>query len=125
MESLAGKKILWLEDDKFLSDIIAQKLSHGNAKLLYAKDGNQALLVAKEQKPDVILLDILLPGMDGIEVLKQLKADPETKDIPVIMFSNLDDKEKVDQSMTFGAKGFFVKASMDLDQIIAEILKVL
>jgi len=125
MDGLTGKKILWLEDDKFLSNLIAQKLSKGGGQLIYCKNGDEAIKAASEQKPDVILLDILLPGMDGIEVLSKLKENPETKNIPVIMFSNVDDKSKVDQSINLGAKGFFVKATMDLDQIIQEILKVL
>ena len=119
------KKILWVEDDSFLIDIIAQKLAQEQWELLYANDGAAALRVAHEKKPDAIILDILLPGIDGIEVLRQLKADESTKSIPVLMFSNLDDKEKIQQGKTLGAEGFFVKATSTLESIIEEIKKVL
>ncbi|MHB8860520.1 MAG: response regulator [Minisyncoccota bacterium] len=121
----AKKKILWVEDDSFLIDIIAQKLTQEQWELLYANDGAAALRVAHEKKPDAIILDILLPGIDGIEVLRQLKADEETKNIPVLMFSNLDDKEKIAQGKELGAEGFFIKATSTLESIIEEIQKVL
>ena len=65
----AEKKILWVEDDSFLTDIIAQKLSEQNWKLLYALEGASALAMAHKEQPDAIVLDILLPGMDGMERL--------------------------------------------------------
>ncbi len=119
------KKVLWVEDDSFLIDVIAQRLTSQEWELLYANDGAAALRVAHEKKPDVIILDILLPGIDGIEVLRQLKADESTKNIPVLMFSNLDDKEKIQEGKTLGAEGFFVKATSTLESIIEEIQKVL
>jgi len=118
------KKILWVEDDSFLTDIIAQKLLGENWNLLYANEGTRALAMAHKEQPDVIILDILLPGMDGLEVLEKLKADETTRHIPVIMFSNFDDKEKVEKSKTLGAEGFFVKAMVTLETIVAEIQKV-
>lgn len=120
----AQKKILWVEDDSFLLDIIAQKLSEQHWKLLYALDGASALALAQKEQPDAIILDILLPGMDGLHVLAKLKADEATKHIPVIMFSNFDDKEKVEKSKELGAEGFFVKAMVTLEMIVAEIQKV-
>lgn len=121
----AEKKILWVEDDSFLTDIIAQKLSEQNWKLLYALEGASALAMAHKEQPDAIVLDILLPGMDGLEVLAKLKADESTKHIPVIMFSNFDDKEKIEKSKALGAEGFFVKAMVTLETIITEIQKVI
>lgn len=118
------KKILWVEDDSFLTDIIAQKLSEQHWELLYALEGASALALAHKEQPNAIVLDILLPGMDGLEVLAQLKADEETKHIPVIMFSNFDDKEKIEKSKTLGAENFFVKATTDLETVIAEIQKI-
>lgn len=119
------KKILWVEDDSFLSDIIAQKLSEQHWELLCAFDGASTLQMAHEKHPDLIVLDIILPGMDGLELLTRLKADEETKNIPVLMFSNLDDPAKITQSKTLGAEGFFVKAVTTLGTIIAEIQKIL
>lgn len=119
------KKILWVEDDSFLTNIIAQKLSEQHWGLLYASEGASALQMARKEQPDAIVLDILLSGMDGLEVLAQLKAGEETKHIPVLMFSNLDDQAKIEQSKTLGAEGFFVKAMTTLEAIIAEIQKVI
>lgn len=121
----AEKKILWVEDDSFLTDIIAQKLSKEHWELLYASEGASALKIAHKEKPDAIVLDILLSGMDGLEVLAQLKADEETRHIPVLMFSNFDDQAKIAQSKTLGAEGFFIKAMTTLGTIIAEIQKII
>lgn len=118
------KKILWVEDDSFLTNIIAQKLSEQHWELLYALEGASALKIAEKEQPDVIVLDILLPGMDGLEVLTQLKANEGTKHIPVLMFSNFDDPTKIEQSKALGAEDFFVKAMTSLETIIAEIQKI-
>ncbi len=87
--TLRGKTIMWVEDDKFLSDIIARKLAFHGATLQSAADGETALKLLEKEKPELILLDILLPGIDGFEILRRLKANKETKGIPVILLSNL------------------------------------
>jgi DNA-binding response OmpR family regulator len=119
------KKILWVEDDTFLTGIIAQKLLLQGWELIPAANGDGALALARDKKPDIIILDILLPGMDGLEVLSKLKVDESTKQIPVLIFSNFDDKEKRDKAKELGAEGYFVKASVDLDTIVEEIQKIL
>lgn len=123
--SLAGKKILWAEDDNFLIDLIARRLSHEGSVLLTSTKGSEVVAMAEKEQPDIIMLDILMPDTDGLEVLSALKSGEATKHIPVIMFSNLDDKPKADQSRTLGAAGFFVKAMTNLDEIVAEIQKVI
>jgi PleD family two-component response regulator len=122
---ITDKKILWVEDDLFLNNIIAQKLSGLQWKFLYALEGVSALKIAHEEKPDVIVLDIVLPGQDGLEILTQLKADEATKNIPVIMFSNLSDPAKIKQSKELGGESFFVKATTSLEAIIEEIQRVI
>jgi len=114
-------KVLWVEDDSFLNDIIAQKLAQQDWNILNASEGETALHLAQTEHPAVIVLDILLPGMDGIEVLRRLKSDESTKDIPVILFTNLDDAEKMEQSKALGVAGFFVKAKTDLETIITAV----
>lgn len=123
--NLKGKRILWVEDDKFLNDIITQKLSHEEVSVFSANNGEDALKIAKNEKLDAIMLDIMLPGMDGIEILTHLKEDPTTKDIPVVMFSNLDDKTKIEKAMSLGAKGFFIKASMTLEETMAKVSEII
>jgi DNA-binding response OmpR family regulator len=123
--NLAGKKVLWVEDDQFLKNIISHKLTQEKVSIIYAEEGETALQSAMNEKPDLIVLDILLPGLDGVEVLRRLKSSDETKNIPVIMFSNVDDKARIEESQKHGAVGFFVKTSMNMDEIIAELDKAL
>lgn len=121
---LKGKKILWVEDDAFLKGIISHKLTQEGATVLYAQNGEEALASAGNEKPDMIVLDILLPGFDGVEVLRRLKADPNLAAIPVVMFSNVDDKDRVEEARKLGSKGFFVKTSVTMDEIITQLGQV-
>ena len=123
--SLVGKKIMWVEDDKFLSDIIARKLLNEKCLLLNASEGEEALATIAKEKPDLILLDILLSGINGFEILSRLKSDDSTKAIPVILLSNLGQKPDIDKGMRLGAARFLIKATVTLDEIIDEIKEVL
>ena len=123
--SLEGKKILWIEDDEFLSSIITQRLAKEKSIVISGTRGEDVVELAGHEMPDIIMLDILLPGMDGMEVLAKLKSNEKTKHIPVIVFSNFDDKTKIEQSKSLGAAGFFVKASINLDEIVNEIKKAI
>jgi len=125
VESLKDKKILWVEDDKFLSDIIAKKFSGEGCILFHSIDGQEALTLAEKEKPDIILLDILLPGMDGFTILEKLKASPTTKSIPVIILSNLGQKKDLERSKQLGATQFLIKATVTLDEIITEVKKII
>ena len=122
---LQARKILWVEDDSFLSDLVAVKLKHEGCVALYAKDGEQALEILKTEVPDIILLDLVLPGMSGFDILEAIKAKPALKEVPVIVLSNLGQQKDIDRVMQLGAKKHLIKAEHDLDDIIAEILTVL
>ena len=76
---LNGKTVMWVEDDQFLSDLISRKLSTQGCKLLFAKNGEDALKLLETQKPDIMILDLLLPGMSGFDVLQHVKENPKTK----------------------------------------------
>lgn len=121
----ANKKVLWVEDDVFLSGLIGQRFGELGATLFGANNGQQALQIAKMEKPDIILLDILLPGIGGFEILKSLKDDEATKNIPVIILSNLSQKSDIDKGKELGAVSFLVKATVDLDEIVNEVKKVI
>ncbi|MBI2476283.1 MAG: response regulator [Candidatus Taylorbacteria bacterium] len=123
--SIEGKKVMWVEDDKFLSDVIARKLSNEKCKLLHAADGEQALALLEKEVPDIILLDILLPGLDGFEALSRVKASDKTKNIPVIILSNLGQKADIEKGKKLGADSFLIKATVTLDEIIEELKTVL
>ena len=122
---LAGKKIMWVEDDDFLSDIIARKLSAEKCVLVHAKDAEKGLTLVETEMPDVILLDILLPGINGFEFLEKLKANAKVKDIPVILLSNLGQASDVEKGKQLGANRFINKATLKLDEIIDQIGEVL
>lgn len=112
-------QILIIEDDKFLGDILLNHLSRGEETwvLDLAKTGDEGLGKMRTAKPDLLLLDLVLPGIDGYEVLRQIKADPALADIRVIILSNLGQKSEVEKGMQLGAEDFLVKANHDVDDI--------
>lgn len=118
---LDGKVVLWVEDDILLSDIIRKKLERFNTELLHAYDSGEAFRYLQEgKKPDIIFLDILLPGMNGYEILERLKSEDETKHIPVVILSNFGQKSEVDKGLQLGAEKFLIKATITLDEVFQE-----
>src|SRR3989338_3628515 len=123
--SLEGKKIMWVEDDKFLNDIISRKLTSTKCVFFHSTNGEESLQMISEKMPDIILLDIILPGMDGFEILKKIKSDKKIKRIPVIMLSNLGQQSNNKKAKSLGAARFLVKATVTLDDILEEIKEVI
>ncbi len=119
--NLENFSVLIVEDDKFLIDLLIMQLSKQKFKAYHAKDGEEAIKIATEKQPNLILLDIILPGMNGFEIIEQLKKSEATKDIPVIFMSNLGDKEDIEKGKALGAKDFIVKANFSLDEIMEKI----
>src|SRR4051812_9793143 len=101
-------KVLIIEDDKFLRDLMSQKLSHEGFAVKEAVDGEDGLKLAQEDPPDLILLDLILPRMDGFGVLAQIKSDPKLKALPVLILSNLGQKEDVTRAISLGAQDFLI-----------------
>lgn len=120
-----AKKILIVEDDKFLRDLISQKLLKESFDIAQAVDGEDGIKKIKEEHPDLILLDLILPGIDGFEVLTQMKADPSLVSIPVIILSNLGQKEDIEKGLKLGANDFLIKAHFTPGEIIEKIKNVL
>jgi CheY-like chemotaxis protein len=118
---LEGKKVMWVEDDKFLSDIIAKKLALTRCISLHATEGEEALRIISKEVPDIVVLDIILPGIDGFEILRRIKSDPKSKNIPVIILSNLGQKSDIDKGKTLGAERFLVKATVTPNDIVENI----
>jgi len=120
-------KVLIVEDDKFLSELISTKLDKEGYDIILANDGEQGLKKTLEEKPNIILLDIMLPGMDGFEVLENLKrhTDPAIKNIPVIILSNFGQEEKVERGLSLGAVDYLVKANFTTGEIVQKIKEVL
>ncbi|MCB9805741.1 response regulator [Candidatus Nomurabacteria bacterium] len=118
---LADKVVLWIEDDILLTEIIRKKMQKLNTELLHAYDSGGAFkLLVENKKPDIIFLDILLPGMNGYEILEKLKADENTKSIPVIILSNFGQKSEIEKGLNLGAERFLIKATMTLDEVFQE-----
>ena len=125
MDKLNGKNILWVEDDKFLSDIIIKKLSLHSATLAHFSSGEEALKYLETNTTDVIVLDVLLPGMDGYDLLKKIKLIPKVASVPVVMLSNLSERTDVDKAKKAGAVLFLVKAAETIDEVLSQIEKIL
>ncbi|HEY4518880.1 MAG TPA: response regulator [Candidatus Paceibacterota bacterium] len=117
--------ILLVEDDNFLRDLISQKLRKENFNVLDALDGEDALKKTKSEKPHLILLDLILPGIDGFETLKQIRADEETGKTPVIVLSNLGQKDDVEKAKRLGATDYLIKAYNTPGEIVGRIKQVL
>lgn len=120
----APKKVLLVEDDLLISDILARKLTQSGVHVLHAASGDAAFTILTTETPDLILLDLILPGMDGFEILKKLKADPVQMKIPVIILSNIDDQEKIDQAKALGAIDYMVKISVPLEEVVKRVKNV-
>lgn len=119
------RKILVVEDDKFLRELFVRKMFNEGFDVESAVDAEQAFDVLRTKKPEIILLDLILPGVDGFEILTQIKKDANLKDIPVMVISNLGQKEDIDRAMGLGASDFLIKANYTLDEIITRVLTVL
>lgn len=118
-------QILLVEDDTFLSNIYKTKFEMEGYAVTTAADGQEGLDLAKKKKPDVILLDILLPKKDGFTVLKELKADPGTKDTPVILLTNLGQKDDVDKGLELGAVDYLIKAHFKPSETVEKVKKAM
>lgn len=112
--------ILVIEDDKFLRELLVRKLGGEGFDVKNAIEAEAAFVILAERKPRMIFCDLILPGVDGFEILKRIKNDPKTADIPVIILSNLGQKEDYEKAMALGAKDFMVKANFTLDEIVAK-----
>jgi DNA-binding response OmpR family regulator len=114
-------KILLIEDDKFLRTVLERKLTKEGFEFISAVDGDEALEKIITYKPDIILLDIILPKKSGFLVLENIKKDPELKKVPVIIISNLGQEEDVKKGLSLGALEYFVKAKISLDDVVKKI----
>ncbi len=119
------QNILLVEDDPFLIDIYTTKLEESGFSVEVANDGEVALRKARENKPDLVILDIVLPQIDGWEILKRIKSEPEFKNLKVIILSNLGQKEEVEKGIKLGAAKYLIKAHYTPSQVIKEIKKTI
>ncbi|OGZ33346.1 MAG: hypothetical protein A3I88_00635 [Candidatus Portnoybacteria bacterium RIFCSPLOWO2_12_FULL_39_9] len=119
------KTILFIEDESTLQKTVGQILEQEGYEIKGALDGETGLALAKREKPDLILLDLILPKLDGFEVLKGLKQDEATRSIPVIILTNLESSADVERALDLGASTYLVKANYELEEVVAKIKDIL
>jgi DNA-binding response OmpR family regulator len=127
MENNKKKKILIIEDDSFVMDIYKTKLTQEGFDVDTADNGMEALKKIEKEKvrPDLMLLDIVMPYVDGLEVLKKVRSISEMKTVPIIMLTNLSQKEEVDEGMALGANDYLIKSHFTPSEVLEKINKYL
>lgn len=125
MPLILRKKILLVEDDEATATTMQVALKDGGFDVAHAADGAQALVMAKQEKPNLILLDLVIPGLSGLDVLATLKKNPETAAIPVMILSQLSDQDSISRGISLGAIGYLVKSEYQLEDILAKVKEML
>ena len=118
-------KILLVEDDRFLIKAVYTKLTQKGFEVILANDGDEAISKAKAEKPEIILLDMVLPKKSGFEVLRELKGNPETASIPVFILSNLAQDQDIQEGKALGAEDYIVKSITSLSAIVDKVANFL
>ncbi len=121
----ATVNVLLVEDDSFLANIYKTKFEMEKFKVTLAQNGEEGLEMAEKKKPDIILLDILMPKMDGFAVLEELKKKSATKDIPVILLTNLGQKDDVERGLEMGAVDYLIKAHTKPSETVQKVKSAL
>ena len=118
-------KILLVEDSKVVQQMYRNKLTFEQFNVLTADNGMEAIKILSQEKPDIILLDLMMPIMDGYKVLQVVKTDPRLANIPVLVFSAKGQSEEVEKALNLGAAGYIVKATTKPNEVVEQIRKVL
>jgi CheY-like chemotaxis protein len=124
-EEKKSVKILLVEDDSFLASVYATKFELEGFTVFHASDGEMGVTMAEKNDPDIVLLDILMPKMDGFETLRRLKMDPKLVHIPVVMLTNLGQKEDVERCLKDGAVDYLIKAHFVPGEAVKKVRKIL
>jgi DNA-binding response OmpR family regulator len=117
-------KVLVVEDDRFLVSAYRAKLEKSGYEVQIASDGDEALAVLKTFTPDIMLLDLVMPRRDGFSTLEEIKKDEKLAKIPVIVTSNLGQKEDIDKAMALGANDYIIKSDLSIEELVGKIQKV-
>lgn len=125
-ENMAEEKtILVIEDDFFIRELYQRQLQKEGYKVEVAGDGTEGLEQSQKMQPNLILLDIMLPKLNGLDLLRTLKAKPETKDIPVILLTNLGQDSVIKEGFQLGAAGYLIKSAYTPSQVVEEVKRFL
>ena len=117
--------VLIIEDDIFLNNIYNKRLSEESFNVLTAFDGEKGIKAAKQKLPDLILLDLMLPKTDGFTVIKYCKKDKDLKNIPIILLTNLNDKDDIEKALSFGVKEYLIKVHFTPAEVVDKIKNIL
>lgn len=118
---MADKKILVVEDDKFLRKVYESKLPKEGFQVISANDGEAGLEAMRKEKPDLVLLDLIMPKMTGFDVLVEVQKDAGLKKIPILVLSNLGQEEDMVKAKALGAKDFFIKSNFSIKEVVDKI----
>lgn len=118
------KKILFVEDEESLQKTMKEMLERNGFSVISALDGENGILFAKNEKPDLILLDLILPKKDGFEILKALKEDSRTDAIPVIVLTNLEGSADIEKVLSLGVHTYLIKSNYSLDDVLSKIKSI-
>jgi len=119
------KQILLIEDDPFLVEIYTAKLKKAGFQVVAAGDGEEGIRKMKEKTPDLLLLDIVLPSLNGWEILRNIKKDSKLSNVKVVILSNLGEREEIEKGLKLGAVRYLVKAHYTPGEVVEEIKKIL
>lgn len=114
-------KVLIVEDEEALSSVLQEKFNNEGYETKIARDGEEVLGLAESFRPDMILLDLILPKKDGLAVLAELKANPKLKTMPVIVLSNLSGDESIKKALSLGAEDYYVKTQHPISEIVEKV----
>lgn len=125
MADLDKKTVLVVEDDVFLSQLLTNRISKAGVNVVRAADGEEGLAKLRTEKPDLMLLDLILPKKSGFELLEEMRADPALADTPVIIVSNLGQESDIKKGRELGAVEYFVKAKTSIDGLVERVKLIL
>ncbi|PIV83591.1 MAG: response regulator [Candidatus Moranbacteria bacterium CG17_big_fil_post_rev_8_21_14_2_50_44_12] len=122
---MSKKKVLIVEDDNFVAEVYSTKLLEMGHEVQIAQNGEEGLALIEKSKPDLVLLDILMPVMGGIELLEELKKKVEWKNIPIILLTNVGEKESIQKARNFGVQDYLIKSHFTPAEVIEKIESIL
>ncbi|MBU1558071.1 response regulator, partial [Patescibacteria group bacterium] len=114
-------KIILIEDDVILSRVIGEELGEAGFDVVFAFEGSEGLILSESQKPDLVLLDLMLPGMNGLDILKKFKKDPSVKNIPIIILTMLGNESDIKKGLELGAEDYIVKSQNAIGEIVDKV----
>lgn len=118
-------KVLIVEDDNFLETLVARKFVSAGVEVIGVQNGEDAIPEIEKENPDVVLLDLMLPGINGFDILQKAGENSKTRHIPIIVFSNFSEDDKIKEAKSLGARDYLIKSNFTLDELLVKIKEIL